>query len=526
MRDDSPQPDLEFRAIFSILTPVYNPSIRDLVDCFRSIRSQDYPHWEWCVVDDRSTDSRVWPLLRFFALRDSRVKVLRRKENGNISAATNDALALASGDYIIPVDNDDMLAVGALAAVNHTLAHNPNTDFVYSDEDKIDSTGRRFGTFQKPDWSPERLLCQNYCNHLSAIRTDLVRAVGGYRSEFDGAQDHDLLLRVAERDPKVVHIPSVLYHWRVSEGSTALDVSEKPAAVDAGRRAIQSAVERRGIRGEVVSAGSWYHRVRREPKATPRVSLVVPTRGTAGSIWGLNRSYVTNLIESLDSTTTYPDLEVVVVADVDTPDHAVPQSSSNFDLVNVSFDEPFNFSKKCNIGALHSTGDIVIFVNDDVEPRSADWVETLVAHLEAPDVGAVGPMLLFDNHLVQSAGHINPGPGQFAAGMSPLSPAAGGWPLVLNREVSGLTGACLAMRKDVFFSVGGFCELLPLNYNDVDLGFKLQMEGFRLVWTPDATLYHFESKSRETAVSDEEKEMLARHWGRIVGAGKRDAYVG
>ena len=517
--------DPNFRAFFSILTPVYNPSITDFIDCVRSVRNQSYPLWEWCLVDDCSTDRRIWPLLKLIALRDKRIKIQRRSENGGISAASNDALAMASGTFVALLDNDDELAPNALASVNHQLALQPDIGYLYSDEDKIDDEGRHFGRFNKPDWSPERLLCQNYCNHFSVIDIDLVREVGGYRADFDGAQDHDLLLRIAELDPKVVHIPEVLYHWRATAGSTALDVSEKPAAVDAGRRAIASAVERREINGTVVRAGEIYHRVHRHPTSYPKVSIIVPTRGTEGSVWGMRRPFSLNLLESLQDRNTYPNLEVIIVADTGTPESAILLEHSDFEINTIWFDEPFNFARKCNLGAIRAKGDVLIFLNDDIEPRSTDWIEVLTAHLEQDDVGAVGPMLLFDNHLVQSAGHINPGPGHFARGISPTAPVAGGWPLLLNREVSGLTGACLAMKRDVFFEVGGFCDELPLNYNDVDLGFKLQQEGYRLIWTPDASLYHFESKSRETDLSEVELDFLERHWGRLIAAGKVDRYV-
>lgn len=520
------EPDLSRRVTFSIVTPVFNPDRRAFEECVKSVRSQTYPHWEWCLVDDRSTNWWVWPRLKWLSLIDRRIKVRRRPENGGISAASNDAIAMANGEFIALLDNDDELTENALAAVNHAIVHESDPDYVYSDEDKILEDGRYGGRFTKPDWSPERLLCQNYCSHLSVIRTSIIQGLGGFRSEYDGAQDHDLLLRVAELNPRVTHITEVLYHWRVSAGSTAADVSEKPEAVNAGRRAIEDAVRRREINGEVIEAGSWYHRVKRRPTTTPRVSIVVPTCGTDGLIWGARNVFLENLASSIAAVSTYPDYELVVVYDRGTDPlmlRRVEESVSNCQLV--PYDKPFNFSEKCNLGAIASSGDVLVFLNDDIEVISPDWMETLVAMTEDPTVGAVGPLLLYDNFLVQSAGHHAIGPAHFARGMSPKSPAAGGWPLVLNREVSGLTGACIAIRRSTFFQIGGFSEQLPLNYNDVDFGYKLQTDGLRLLWTPDAVLFHFESKSRETMVSDEEKEQIRRLWGRFISGYSREPFV-
>ena len=523
--DDS-GPDLSRRVTFSIVTPVFNPDRKAFEACFKSVRNQEYPHWEWCLVDDRSTSWWVWPRLRLLSLIDRRIKVRRRSENGGISAASNDALGLATGEYVVLLDNDDELTEDALGVVNHHIVHSADVDYLYSDEDKILEDGTYGGRFTKPDWSPERLLCQNYCSHLSVIRRSIVSDLGGFRAGYDGAQDHDLLLRVTDSDRSVVHIPEVLYHWRVAAGSTAADVSEKPEAVNAGRRAVEDAVRRRGITGEVLEAGAWYHRVKRRPTSTPRVSIIIPTCGTEGVIWGARNVFVENLVASVSASSTYPDYEVVIVYDRGTDPvmlRRVQDMGLNCRLVEYA--KPFNFSEKCNIGAVESTGDVLIFLNDDMEVISPDWIETLVAMGEDPTVGAVGPLLLFDNYLVQSAGHHAIGPAHFARGMSPKSPAAGGWPLVLNREVSGLTGACLAIRREVYFQVGGFSEQLPLNYNDVDLGYKIQADGLRLLWTPDVALFHFESKSRETEVSDEEKDFVRRLWGRFISGYSKEPFV-
>ncbi len=500
---------------FSIVTPVYNPPEQAFLECVESVFAQDYPHWEWCIVDDCSTVPWLTPTLTSLAARDSRVKIHRRAENGGISGASNDALAIATGEFVVLLDHDDLLTTNALGAVNHQIWLDDTVDYVYSDEDKVAPDGTYFGVFPKPAWSPERLLCQNYCCHISAFRRELLAEVGGFRASFDGAQDYDLILRVTERARKVVHIPEVLYHWRIVEGSTAGDLDAKPYAVDAGRRAVADALVRRGIPGDVVDIGHGYHRVRRHLTALPKVSIVVPTRGTVGRIWGLDVSYVVNMVSSVRAISTYPDIELVVAYDsAMSAEHLAEIERVGGDVVFVEYDEPFNFSKQCNLGALAATGDVLMFLNDDMEVRSPDWIESMIGFLEDPSVGLVGALLLFDNFLVQSAGHLSAPPSHFARGKPPSVSGGPGWTLALNREVMGVTGACMAIRTETFCEIGGFSVEFPLNYNDVDFGFKVIDSGRRIIWTPEAELFHFESKSRLTVVDDSETALLYRLWGR------------
>lgn len=509
----------EYSPQFSIITPVFNPRYRDFLRCAKSVRKQSFRDWEWCIVDDGSTKRLIWPIIRFLASFNRRISARRRDTNGGISVASNDALSLANGRFVVPLDHDDRLKKRALQLVSEAVERSPEAQLLYSDEEVINGRGRLLRYFRKPEWSPERLLCQNYCNHLSVLDRTLVQQVGGYREEYDGAQDHDLVLRVTELTSNVVHIASPLYQWRAIPGSTATAVTEKPGAIDAGRRAIEDAVRRRKINGEVVAAGEMFHRVKRFPSSSPKVSLIIPTCGTAGPIFGLHMPFIKNLLMALNRHRTYPDLEVLVVSDTETPSSAIPQTLENLDVSTIPFPHPFNFAAKCNLGAVKASGEILIFLNDDIEPVSEDWIQTLVAHLEPEDTGIVGPMLIYDNGLVQSAGHINPGPVIFGRGESPLSKHGYGMPLWINRETSGLTGACVAMRRTTFYEVGGFSELFPNNYNDVDLCYKLQLAGYRCLWTPDATLYHFESQSRETPIEDWERDLASKYWGRFITTG-------
>lgn len=510
----------------SIVTPVFDPSRAAFEKCVNSVLAQSYPHWEWCVVDDFSTAPWVWRRLRRLARRHPNIKVRRRTSNGGISRATNDAIDLASSQFIAFLDHDDVLHPDALAVVNHRLYLDPDIDFLYSDEDKINDQGEHFEVFRKPSWSPERLLGQNYCNHLTVVRAELVRELGGLREGYEGAQDHDFLLRLSELPVKVTHIGQVLYHWRATPGSHAADVDAKPYTEAAMRRAVTDACLRRGIDADLVSTPQGYLRVRRRPNHHPRVSVIIPTRGTIGWIWGLEAPYIENLLLSIVSRSTYPDTEFIVVFDSGTDSVLLERLAAlPLDVKLVEFSGRFNFSRKCNIGVLHSSGERLIFLNDDMELITPDWIECLIAMLEESDVGAVGPLLLYENGLIQSAGHINPGPVHFARGMSPSSPVGAAWPLVLNREVSGITGACMAMRRETFLDCGGFSEIFAEAFNDVDLGFKLLASGYRILWTPDVQLFHFESKSRIPEVDLDAISNLMRYWGRYAEQGKNDPYT-
>lgn len=511
---------------FSVLTPVFDPNRDAFEACVRSMLAQSYPHWEWCIVDDGSSQKWVWKYLRKLARRHPNIKISRRNSNGGISQATNDALAMATGEFVTFLDHDDQLHIDALAVVNHELFMHPSTDVIYTNEDKIDDEGHHFAAFHKPDWSPERLLCQNYFCHLTVARTEIVRGVGGLRPECDGAQDHDLVLRVTEQTARIRHIDRVLYHWRTGPTSTASDLSAKPYGDESRRRAVEDALRRRSISAEIVSTPHGYLRVRRTLADRPRVSIIIPTRGTSASVWGLNTPMIRNLLTSSARATTYPDVEYVIVYDsVIDPELLEFIRDMPLTIELVEYEEKFNFSKKCNIGAIRSSGDFVFFVNDDIEVVTPEWIERLTAFLQDPSVGAVGPMLLFENGLVESAGHTNSGPKNFARGSSPTAMCSIGWPLLINREVSGVSGACLGMRRSTFFDIGGFSELFAENFNDVDLCMKLTAEGYRIIWTPDAVLHHFEFKTRSRSVDPMEEELLRRYWGHLVGQDRRDPYI-
>lgn len=517
-----PEDDVRDRAVprFSIITAVYNPPLDAFADTVASVLGQTERDWEWVLVDDRSPNPEVRDRLAELAAREPRVVVHEREENGGIVAASSDALSRARGEFVALLDHDDVLDPEALERIVETLDEHPDTDYAYSDQDRMTVEGVTHSAFRKPDWSPERLRHHMYTTHFSVLRRSLAVEVGGFRAGYDGSQDHDLVLRVTEQARRVEHIPQVLYHWREVPGSAAGDAEAKPWAWDAGVRAVQNHLDRVGIPGQASKgrAPGTYH-VEREPDRTTPVSIVIPTIGSSGVVRGVKRTMVVETVRSVLESSAHEDLEIVVVYDLPTPGHvladlrALPWGDAR--LVLVPFRHPFNFSEKNNVGALHATGEVLVFLNDDMEAISEGVIERLIAPLREPGVGATGPKLLFEGSRVQHAGLIY-GSGtithSYYRAAHPNVVGAYG-ELWINREVTALTGACIAVRREVFEAVGGFAEELPVNYNDVDFCLKLHHAGHRLLWLHDVVLYHFESISRSNEVHPWEKAFVIDRWG-------------
>lgn len=508
----------------SVVTPVFRPDHAALRACARSVRTQSHPDWEWSLYDDGSGDGPLTALLEEFA-NDDRVTVSRGSTNQGISAATNGAIADCSGEWVAFLDQDDELHPLALKLIAQAIDQHPDADVIYTDEDKLDRAGQRFGAFRKPEWSPERLRHQNYLSHLTVIRRSLIDEIGGLRSDFDGSQDYDLVLRATERARRVVHIPRVLYHWRMSPTSTAEDPSAKPAAHRAAVRAVQEHCTRVGVDATVDLMPNMYLDVRRNLTWAPKVSIVIPSRGSQGRIGESQVVLVENCVESILTSSSYAEIEVVVVLDVDAPS-AVRERLASRDPARITvldYDLPFNFSDKINRGVVASTGDVVVALNDDTQVISPDWIEQLLVHLTDPGVGMVGPLLLLEDGRIQSAGHFyDDGAHHVAAGVMSNEPGPFGV-LTFPSERSGLTFACVAMRRAVFEDAGGLSVDFPKAFNDVDFGNKLMMNGYRIIWTPKSRLYHFESLTRDPRVEEFEVKRLYDRWGRLLSA--RDPFL-
>jgi len=502
--------------MFSIVTPVYNTPLDVLQAAIDSVLAQTVDDWELILVDDLSPDDAVREVLRAAARRDPRVRVIERAENGHIVKASNDGIDAARGEFIALLDHDDLLVPRALEFVSAAIEAVPEVDYLYSNENKVDETGRFYHLFEKPQWSPERLRGQNYACHFSVLRTSLVRELGGFREGYDGSQDHDLILRVTERARRVLHIPRTLYHWRVIPGSAAGDSQAKPYAWLAGQRAVQDQLDRLGIDGTVeLGPHPGTYRIDRRLDPEVRVSVVIPTRGDEGLVWGARRRFVVEAVRSLVERGGHDNLEVVVVYDAETPDSVLDDLMALPvpDLQLVPYAKPFNFSEKCNLGVTSSYGEVVVLLNDDIEIESDGFLVQLVAPLFEDDVGMTGARLLFADTTIQHAGIVfNQGHANHAfAGMLPNHPGPNS-ALVVSRECTGLTGAAVALRRSVYDEVGGLCEALPVNFNDVDLSMKIAAAGYRLVWVANATAYHFESQTRVPVVADWERDLLGGRW--------------
>ena len=500
----------------SVLTAVFDPEREHLEACLRSVADQEFSDWEHVLVDDGSTQPWVADVLAAAAAADPRVRVIGRADNGGIVAASNDALHAAAGEWVALLDHDDELEPTALAAM--LAAVTDDTDVVYSDHDLLRVDGRYASPSYKPDFSPERLRNQNYITHFLMARRSLVDRVGGFRAGFDGAQDHDLVLRLTEQARRVAHVPQVLYHWRQSPGSVTSGSENKRWAFDAGVRAVADHCQRVGIDATVEhTEHDGCYRVVRRVADPPLVSVVIPTRGSAGRVWGVSRVFVVDAVRSLLEHSTYTNLEFVIVHDTATP-APVMQALERLlgdRLVAVEYDRPtFNFSEKMNIGALHATGDLLLLLNDDTELIEPDSITTLVGLLTDDDVAMVGCKLLFEDGTLQHGGHVyHHDLMHICDGWAGDSP--GPWPLrplAVARECSGVTAAASLVKRSVFDEVGGFPEALPLNYNDVDLCLKMRDLGYRIVWTPWASWYHFESRTRHSVLRPEEYQFVNQRW--------------
>ena len=512
---------------FSIVTPVYNPPAKALKACIKSVRKQNFDDWEWCIVNDCSTQPHVRKILNSLAAKDSRVRVAHRATNGGIVAASQDGLDMATGEFVALLDHDDVIAKRALKRVDEELKSDDTIDYVYTDEDKIDSKGRHYDVFRKPDFDPVRLRGQNYCCHFSVFRNSLLDEIGGFRAGFDGSQDYDLILRATERARKVAHIPGILYHWRVVPGSAAGDVHAKPYAYDAGKKAVESHFARHKISVNVakLNPGSYQHRfVTTDASKLPHVSIVIPTRGDTSRVWGAATCMVENTVQNIVDKSTYPSFDIIVVRDVN-PDGSMVYPftlPAKRNIQCVDFFDTFNIATTWNVGVLASRGEIVVVLDDDTQIATPDWLEQLVGQFQFPYTGASGPMLQLEDGRVFSAGmSLQPKPRQISKGESSTHI---GWMGIhsVARTVTAVSGACMAFRRSAFDEVGGFSENYQYSYADVDFCLKLKSNNLDTVWTPEAKVYHFDARTRGDKSVDSDQAVFEKRWGRMCG---EDAYT-
>lgn len=514
----------------SVLMPVYNVEEKWLAKCIQSVQAQVYKNWELCIADDASTDINVKKVLEKYASQDERIKVIFRKENGHISRATNSALEIATGEYIALLDNDDELAPIAFYEVIKLLNENSNLDLIYSDEDKIDMNGNRFEPAFKPDWSPDLLLGTNYISHLGIYRRSIVNEIGGFRVGYEGSQDYDLVLRFTEKTNKnkIAHIPKVLYYWRVLPTSTAADQSSKGYAFEAGRRALEDALKRRSIKGNAKhAAGNGLFDVEYDLLSEDLISIIIPTRD--------GYKDMKRCLDSIIDKSTYQNFEIIV-ADNGSVDPKMEQLYNEKKqmlherFTVISIDIPFNYSRINNLAVKEAKGKYLLFLNNDTEVITPDWLEKMLSFAQLNRIGCVGAKLYYPNHSIQHAGVILGLGGAAGHGHHTFPRGDFGYfgRLEINVNYLAVTAACLMIKRDDFETVKGFDEELTVAFNDVDLCLKIYELGRDNVWLHGVELFHFESQTRGYEDNPEKLErfnsetnLMENRWEKYI---KNDPY--
>jgi len=501
--------------LVSVLVPCYNTAPRWLTAAVDSVRNQFYPNWELILVDDASSNPASRACLRKLERIGPRVRVLWQERNGGIASATNVALRAATGELVALLDHDDTLTPDALFEVVRRFVESPHLDAVYTDQDKIDEQGRPYESFHKPDWSPELFRGVMYVGHLLVVRRSVAMEVGLFDSRFDKVQDFEFMLRVSERTDRIGHVAKVLYHWRAVRGSVAKGPGEKSGITSLQASAVSEHLARLGVPATAEPHPEHEHRVVLRPRPggdTPLVSLIIPTKDAP--------QHISRCLDSVFERSTYPRFEVIVV-DNGTTDERALAAIRKHPVQVVPFLQSFNFSSANNLGVQHARGDVLILLNNDTEVIDRDWMETLVFHLLQPGVGIVGPLLLYPNGSVQHAGVVIGVRGTADHLMRGFPADGDGYAgsLCCTREVSGVTAACLAIRRQDYLDLGGLVDHYASHYQDVDLCLRARAQGKRILYVPRARLYHHESATRGRVYDHLDRALLLDSWGEIIRRG-------
>lgn len=501
--------NLPRRPLLSIVTPLYNTPDSFLRACIGSVCDQVYPEWELILVDDASPDPHARQLAALYAETDPRIKVIARPQNGNISQASNDGIAMAQGEYMLFLDHDDEIGPSALLRFAEEIVAHPEADAIYSDQWKCDEHGRVIDHHYKPDWSPIFLMGVMYVGHLLCVRASLVKTLGGFDKTFDGVQDFEFMLRLSEHTQAIRHIPEALYKWRAIAGSLAAGENEKFGIQEKQELAVNRHLERLGMPFVAKSNSDLGHRIVLSPTAaTPagKVSIVIPSKDQ-GEVIG-------RCLDSIFGLTDYPAFEVILV-DNGTTDPVALAAFERHPIKKVAFNEKFNYSRANNLGVAASDGEFVLLLNNDTEVLDADWLRTLVAYLADPRVGAVGPVLLYPDGRVQHAGVVLGcrGTADHAMRFFPAEVDGYAGSLCCSREVSAVTAACLLMRRALFDELGGLSEDYATHYQDVDLCLKIREKNYSIICAAYPRLVHYESLSRKEGGYDRiDRAILIDRW--------------
>jgi GT2 family glycosyltransferase len=472
----------------SVIVPIYDTPRSVLHATIQSVLEQTYSNWELCLVDGFSKASHIRGMLEQYADEDDRILVRFLNCNKGIVGNSNEALSIATGEFVALLDHDDLLSPFALYEIVRAINKNPDVDFIYSDEDKISENGDlRFDPHFKPSWSPDMLRSYNYITHLAAMRKTVVERVGGFRDGFDGSQDYDLFLRITEETKRIVHIPKILYHWRAIRTSVAGEPGAKSYAYEAAKRALESHLEREGIDGVVdygESLGSY--RINYKLASFPRISIVVPAEDYTGEL--------SRCLESLLRITGYADYEVLIVTNSisEKQIRGINTLLECYDkLYVITSGTHLSYPALCNLGARSSSGDVLLFLDSDIEVIGADWLSNMVQHTTRKENGAIGAKLLYLNRRVYHAGIILGLNGVTGHSHKLCSSRSKGYMqrLEIVQNVSAVSGSCMMMRKSVLEDVGGFCEEFSMAYADVDLCMRIREKGYLIIFTPYSQMY-------------------------------------
>ena len=534
----------QYQPLISIITPTYNPSKKAFIDYFNSLLNQSYYNWELCIVDDASTNLEVRNIIKKYAKKDKRIKFLICNSNGHICKASNDALNMAHGEFVGFVDHDDMLWPNALFEIVNFLNSNSYTQFIYTDEDKLSEDGELHSDpFFKPDWSPDYLRSINYITHFTVIKKSLISKVGNFQKGFEGAQDWDLFLRVSrylekeghcnpldEKNP-IQHISKILYSWRKTKESTSSADSNdysKKYALDHQKKVLTDDLNQRNISGKIISTqylGIW--RMKYDTKDKPLISIIIPSKDQL--------KYISRCINSILKKTTYKNYKIIIV-DTGSTDKKVfqfyeqikKQSPRLFRVLN--WRKQFNFAAVCNFGAKKSKGNYILFLNNDTEVITPDWIESMLEYAQRDQIGAVGCKLLYPNNQIQHAGVV------LGMGAKKGIGVAGHFYKQINdnsnyvnhviytetaRNISAVTAACLMINKEKYFEVQGQDSRFKIAFNDVDLCMKLQDKNYLNIYLGYVKLFHHESvsigkpgtsKKRSVRLFKNEIQLMKKKW--------------
>jgi len=496
------------QVVFSIIMPVYDIDVPTLQMAIDSVKKQIYPKWELCIGNGSQKENLI-KMLNQNAQNDTRIKVKHLGENKGISTNSNEALSLATGEFIALMDYDDTLSPDALWEVSMCLKNNPQADLIYSDEDKIDFSGKYCQPFFKPDWSPDLLLSMNYIGHLIVCRRKVFDQAGQFRPEFDGSQDYDLLLRATELTVNIFHIPRVLYHWRMTPTSVAFSLEAKPYCNSQSKKVIADALRRRGVEAKIVDNNSWPFQIRYEIARDSFASIIIPTKDQP--------ELLTSCVKSIINKTTFLNYEIIIVNNNSQKEETkkcfaeLLSFSSKIKLIDYPL--KFNYSAINNFAVSKAQGNFLLFLNDDTEVINDDWLEVMIGQAQKKEVGAVGAKLLYPDKTIQHAGIIfgtNLGVAhafcRWEAGTSYFGLADA------VRNYEAVTGACLMIRREVFEKIGGFDEAYLVPFSDVELCLQVRKAGYLIIYTPLAELYHKESASRGLGIWEKDSIRFRERW--------------